>query len=98
MTERLGAPLDKPIFGELAIIGVGLIGSSLARAARKQQAQRRASSSPTPRRSAARAEALSLGDRCTTDLADAVRDADLRHPVRAGRRQRGASAGRSRRP
>ena len=32
--ERLGPPLAEPIFEELAIIGVGLIGSSIARAAR----------------------------------------------------------------
>ena len=33
VVERLGPPLDEPIFDELAIIGVGLIGSSVARAA-----------------------------------------------------------------
>ena len=41
MAERLGAPLAEPIFDELAIIGVGLIGSSIARAARRRHAARR---------------------------------------------------------
>ena len=76
MTERLGDPLDKPIFGELAIIGVGLIGSSLARAARKQGAAGRIVIADASAETLARAEALSLGDRYTTDLADAARDAD----------------------
>jgi cyclohexadieny/prephenate dehydrogenase len=39
--ERLGPPLAEPIFEELAIIGVGLIGSSIARAARHRHAARR---------------------------------------------------------
>ena len=34
MPDRLGAPLPAPLFNRLAIIGLGLIGSSLARAAR----------------------------------------------------------------
>ena len=41
VVERLGAPLIEPIFEELAIIGVGLIGSSIARVARRRNAARR---------------------------------------------------------
>jgi len=41
VVERLGPPLPAPIFEELAIIGVGLIGSSIARAARRRHAARR---------------------------------------------------------
>jgi cyclohexadieny/prephenate dehydrogenase len=33
MSERLGPPLGAPLFDRLALIGVGLIGSSIARAA-----------------------------------------------------------------
>ena len=46
VVDRLGAPLAEPIFEHLAIIGVGLIGSSIARAAR--HAMRPAHLSPRP--------------------------------------------------
>ncbi|NBR12879.1 MAG: prephenate/arogenate dehydrogenase family protein, partial [Alphaproteobacteria bacterium] len=36
MPDRLGHPLEKPLFDQLTLIGVGLIGSSLARVARRQ--------------------------------------------------------------
>ena len=48
VVERLGPPLAEPVFDELAIVGVGLIGSSIARAARRGNAAD-ASSSPTTR-------------------------------------------------
>ena len=38
MAERVGPPLDEPVFDELAIIGIGLIGSSLARAVHQPHA------------------------------------------------------------
>jgi cyclohexadieny/prephenate dehydrogenase len=38
VTEKLGAPLAQPIFERIAIVGVGLIGSSIARAARRTRA------------------------------------------------------------
>jgi cyclohexadieny/prephenate dehydrogenase len=76
VAERLGPPLDEPIFDELAIIGVGLIGSSLARAIRKQNAARRIVAADASAETLARAEALGLGDAFTTDLARAVAEAD----------------------
>jgi cyclohexadieny/prephenate dehydrogenase len=76
VAERLGPPLDEPIFDVLAIIGIGLIGSSLARAVRKQNAARRISVADAFAKTLARAEALGLGDSFTTDLARAVSDAD----------------------
>ncbi|MGO9457127.1 MAG: prephenate/arogenate dehydrogenase family protein, partial [Acidimicrobiales bacterium] len=36
MADRLGPALAEPLFERLAIIGVGLIGSSIARAARRK--------------------------------------------------------------
>ena len=36
VSERLGPPLGAPLFDRLALIGVGLIGSSIARAARRK--------------------------------------------------------------
>ena len=38
MTDRLGPALAAPLFERIAIIGVGLIGSSIARAARRKAA------------------------------------------------------------
>ena len=76
MVERLRPPLEEPIFEELAIIGVGLIGSSIARAARKRRAAGRIILADCSRAALERAEALGLGDEATSDLAHAVRNAD----------------------
>ena len=76
MVERLGPPLDEPIFDELAIIGVGLIGSSVARAARQRKAVRRIVLADRSRETLARAKDLVLGDEITNDLKVAVRNAD----------------------
>jgi cyclohexadieny/prephenate dehydrogenase len=77
VSEKLGAPLAEPIFERIAIIGVGLIGSSIARAARRTNAAREivlADSSPAVRE---RAEALKLGDRVFASTAEAASGADL---------------------
>jgi cyclohexadieny/prephenate dehydrogenase len=74
--ERLSPPLDKPIFEELAIIGVGLIGSSIARGARLRNAAERIVLADRSGETLARAEALALGDKSTSDLASAVSNAD----------------------
>ncbi|MGH7125029.1 MAG: prephenate/arogenate dehydrogenase family protein [Stellaceae bacterium] len=76
MVERLGPPLDEPIFDELAIIGVGLIGSSIARAVRRKSAARRIVLADRSEEVLARATALGLGDEITADLPLAVRNAD----------------------
>jgi cyclohexadieny/prephenate dehydrogenase len=74
--ERLGPPLAEPIFEELAIIGVGLIGSSIARAARHRHAARRIVLADLSVGVLERAKALVLGDVVTDDLARAVSGAD----------------------
>ena len=74
--ERLGAPLAEPIFDELAIIGVGLIGSSIARAARRRNASRRIVLADHSAAVLERAKALGLGDLVTDDLARVVSGAD----------------------
>jgi cyclohexadieny/prephenate dehydrogenase len=74
--ERLGSPLAEPIFEELAIIGVGLIGSSIARAARHRHAARRIVLADLSVGVLERAKALGLGDVVTDDLARAVSGAD----------------------
>jgi len=74
--ERLGPPLAEPIFEALAIIGVGLIGSSIARAARHRHAARRIILADLSVEVLERAKALGLGDVVTDDLARAVSGAD----------------------
>jgi cyclohexadieny/prephenate dehydrogenase len=74
--ERRGPSLDEPIFKELAIIGIGLIGSSVARAARRRNAASRIVVADHSEASLARARALELGDEWAGDLATAVRNAD----------------------
>ena len=76
MADRLGAPLPTPIFEELAIIGVGLIGSSIARAARRRHAARRIVLADHSVGVLERAKALGLGDVVTDDVARAVGAAD----------------------
>jgi cyclohexadieny/prephenate dehydrogenase len=74
--DRLGEPLADPIFEELAILGVGLIGSSIARAARHRRAARRIVLADRSVGVLERAKALQLGDVVTDDLARAVSNAD----------------------
>ena len=76
MPDRLGEPLAEPIFEELAIIGVGLIGSSIARAARRRHAARRIVLADHSVGVLERAKALGLGDVVTDDLTRAVGQAD----------------------
>jgi cyclohexadieny/prephenate dehydrogenase len=70
-------PLAEPIFDELAVIGVGLIGSSLARAARLTGAVRRIVIADCSPKALSTASALELGDELFDDAATAVRNADL---------------------
>jgi cyclohexadieny/prephenate dehydrogenase len=73
--DRLGEPLTEPIFEELAIIGVGLIGSSIARAARRRHAARRIVLADESVATLERAKALALGDLVTDDVGRAVSQA-----------------------
>ena len=76
MPERL-SELKEPIFGRVAILGVGLIGSSIARAARKTNAAGSIAICDASPEVLARAEALQLGDAYSFAPEDAVRGADL---------------------
>jgi cyclohexadieny/prephenate dehydrogenase len=69
--------MSGPLFDTVAIIGIGLIGSSIARAARKHGLAKKiaiADSSEEARKVAAE---LKLGDSVHADPADAVKGADL---------------------
>jgi cyclohexadieny/prephenate dehydrogenase len=64
-------------FESVAIIGIGLIGSSIARAVRQHMPNVRITLGDASEAVAARATALALGDLASTDLGAVVRDADL---------------------
>lgn len=66
----------KPIFEKLTLIGIGLIGSSIARVARNKNLANHISISSRSASTLARAEELELGDSYFTDAADAVNNAD----------------------
>lgn len=65
-----------PIFNKLALIGIGLIGSSIARAARARNLAGHITVSSRRGETLARAEELKLGDSYALDVTDAVKDAD----------------------
>ncbi|MGH7068381.1 MAG: prephenate dehydrogenase/arogenate dehydrogenase family protein, partial [Acetobacteraceae bacterium] len=69
--------MPEAIFGRVALLGIGLIGSSIARVARARGDLAREivihDSSPE---ALSRSRALALGDRYEADPRDAVRDAD----------------------
>ncbi|TYC52526.1 prephenate/arogenate dehydrogenase family protein [Rhodobacterales bacterium] len=66
-----------PIFERMALIGIGLIGSSLARAARQRGLAKEIAISTRSPATLQRAEELGLGDRYELDAAVAVEGADL---------------------
>jgi len=69
--------MAEPVFNRLALIGIGLIGSSLARVARLHGIAREIVISSRSEPTLERARQLELGDAYTLSPADAVRDADL---------------------
>lgn len=69
--------MPEMMFDRVALIGIGLIGSSLARIIRREGLAGEVVVSTRSRETLDRAATLHLGDRYTTDAAEAVRDADL---------------------
>jgi cyclohexadieny/prephenate dehydrogenase len=76
VADHFGSPLAKPLFGTLAIIGLGLIGSSIARAIRQQKIAQRIVAIDASRDVCERVRALSIADHVTDDIAAGVKDAD----------------------
>jgi cyclohexadieny/prephenate dehydrogenase len=68
--------MNEPVFDRLALIGIGLIGSSIALAARKSGAARHVAINSRTPATLRRAEELGLGDSYHDDPGDAARDAD----------------------
>ena len=77
MPDALGGPLPAPVVGRLAIIGLGLIGSSIARAARKRKAATTIVAADADAGVRARVRELGIADEVAPSSAEAVRDADL---------------------
>ena len=69
--------MSEVLFDKVALIGIGLIGSSLARVIRRENLAGHVAIATRSPATLARAEELGLGDGYTTDMAHAVRDADL---------------------
>lgn len=69
--------MSDPLFDKLALIGIGLIGSSIARAARKHGLAREIAIADASAEARAAAKGLKLGDSIHENAADAARDADL---------------------
>jgi len=73
----LGRPLDKPIVERLTLIGLGLIGSSVARAARRMNAASKIIAADADPNVLRRVGELKIADEIAPSLAASVRDSDL---------------------
>ena len=69
--------MSEPIFERLALIGIGLIGSSIALNARQSGLARHVAITTRRRVTLEKAEALGLGDSYHLEAAEAVKDADF---------------------
>jgi len=69
--------VSKPEINRLALVGIGLIGSSIAHAVRLHKLANHVAISTRSETTLARAEELKLGDSYHSDANDAVRDADV---------------------
>jgi cyclohexadieny/prephenate dehydrogenase len=76
MPERLGPPRAEPLFRRLAIVGFGLIGSSIARAAKRLNLAQKIVAVDRDEAVLERVRALSLADETTADPAEGARGAD----------------------
>ena len=77
MTRVALSPLPAPLFATVALIGIGLIGASIAHACARTGAAGRLVIHDSDAAALARAEALGLGQVYAPSLTEAVRDADL---------------------
>lgn len=77
MPERLGEPRATPLFERVAIIGIGLIGSSIAHAVRQKNLAGSIVAIDRDAEVAARVDVLGLADAIFTDVTEGVKDCDL---------------------
>ncbi|GAA2831840.1 prephenate dehydrogenase [Aminobacter aminovorans] len=69
--------MSQPLFEKIALVGIGLIGSSLARVIRREGLAHHIAISTRSAATLARTEELGLGDSYSTDAKVVVKDADL---------------------
>ena len=91
--DGLGAPLSEPLFQRLALIGMGLIGSSLARVCRRKALAREIIAADISAGVRAKVAELALADRGRRDSGGRGRGGRSRHPLRARRRDGDDRAG-----
>jgi cyclohexadieny/prephenate dehydrogenase len=77
MADFLSKPLPEPLFDQLTIIGVGLIGSSLLRVSRQRNLARRLVACDASPSVADRVRELGIADEVFVDGAKAVKGSDL---------------------
>ena len=77
MSGPKSAPVSGPMFERIALVGIGLIGSSIARAVATRGLAGHVAVSTRSTGTLAEAEALGLGDSYHSDAAEACREADL---------------------
>ncbi|MGD0562462.1 MAG: prephenate/arogenate dehydrogenase family protein [Roseiarcus sp.] len=77
MADRLGPALAAPLFERVAIIGIGLIGSSIARAARRRNVAKTIVIADCSPEALGRAAALGLADEVAASSAEAAAGADF---------------------
>jgi cyclohexadieny/prephenate dehydrogenase len=77
VASQLGPALSAPLVPRLAIVGLGLIGSSIARAARRMNAAATIVACDADPKVRARIEELKIANEVAPTLAGGVRDADL---------------------
>jgi cyclohexadieny/prephenate dehydrogenase len=77
VVDGLGAPLPAPLFDRLALIGVGLIGSSIARAARRKKLVRTIVATDASAEIRTKVSELGLADEVAGTAGEAVEGADL---------------------
>lgn len=77
MSESLGKPLDSPLFERVCVVGLGLIGGSVARGLRELQACHQVVGCDADAFSRQRAIELGIVDQACAELAEAVQGAEL---------------------
>ena len=77
MPDPLGNPLTTPLFKQIGLIGLGLIGSSLARGIRRMNLAERIIAIDSDPHVRARVQDLHLADHVTDDAGAGVQDCDL---------------------
>ena len=77
MPDQLGTPLATPLFHHVALVGLGLIGSSLARGIRRKNIAATITAIDRDPAVIERVKALGLADLATTDAVAGIALADL---------------------